>query len=158
VGYNLNFHNNSYNGIPSINELESIEIYTLPYKEIKDLKLINPHYSSKPVVLHSNFEAKKQNYYSYSVKTNTNDSAVILNQTFSDGWVAYETTTNISKILPFIFGTQIKEHFVVNNWANGWNTTGRNIAIVFWPQYLQYFGFLILLLSGTIIFFKNHKS
>jgi len=50
---------------------------------------------------------------------------------------------------------------VVNNWGNGWmlqdnRMTGiseqsRTIVLVFWPQYLEYFGFVLLSLSFCLL-------
>ena len=50
---------------------------------------------------------------------------------------------------PFLFGKEIKDHVLVNNWANGWllpnDTNTYSLVIVFLPQYLEYFGFILFI-------------
>jgi hypothetical protein len=76
---------------------------------------------------------------------------------FDPGWKAYEISSKESKLaefFPFIFGKEIKNHVVVNNWANGWIidperedlNTKHHVVIVFLPQYLEYTGIVSLAL------------
>jgi hypothetical protein len=72
-------------------------------------------------------------------------------QTFHPGWKAY-------------WGKQeLKNKVLVNNWANGWilpaNSDEKQIILIFWPQYLVYLGFgLIIITFITIVIrFKNNK-
>ncbi|MBI5620744.1 hypothetical protein HY949_03125 [Candidatus Gottesmanbacteria bacterium] len=54
------------------------------------------------------------------------NATLILNQSIDPGWKAFTINTNnpiklwLFETLPFLFGTQIKEHVLVNNWSNGW--------------------------------------
>jgi hypothetical protein len=68
-----------------------------------------------------------------------------LNQTYHDGWNAY------------INNKKIENHILVNNWANGWilDDTKGDIKIVFWPQYLEYLGFFLVLLAFIWILFRK---
>lgn len=61
----------------------------------------------------------------------------------------------IQELFPFLFGTEIKDHVLVNNWANGFllrpeefgtsaDKGTQTIILFFWPQLLQWFGFLLL--------------
>ncbi len=79
------------------------------------------------------------------------------------------TKYKIQRMFPFIFGQRLTNHVLVNNWENGWildksqitnpndqtntNNTNSNsqilntkyqIQIIFWPQYLEYLGFILL--------------
>ena len=73
------------------------------------------------------------------------------NQAFYNGWKAY------------LDGEKLDNHVLVNNWANGWvvdeDTDVGNIKIVFWPQYLEYIGFGMLILTFSWVFFwkKNDE-
>jgi hypothetical protein len=65
---------------------------------------------------------------------------------------------------PFVFGEKIDDHVLVNNWANGWavdkltvdksdkvTKDNMKIVIVYWSQYLQYIGFVLLFLTPLLI-------
>ncbi|MGB9883647.1 MAG: hypothetical protein ACPLRN_04025, partial [Microgenomates group bacterium] len=90
-----------------------------------------------------------------------------------DGWKAYVIKDQSSDIrqffytyFPFIFGQEIKDHVLVNNWANGWlidNQTikqlnNSTIYLIFWPQYLEFLGFLIFIETFLTIIIKFSKS
>jgi len=76
--------------------------------------------------------------------TNTMDSNLyILNEAYDPGWVA-------------LCGYRVcnANHIKVNNWANGWvfnNQVSGNIRVFFWPQLLEYIGFVLL---ATILVFS----
>ena len=98
-------------------------------------------------------EAKKKLLYLYEVKNVTGDT-IVLSQSFDNGWKAY--SFNNSSLLhlafPFFGGEKITDHVKINNWANGWNlqdSTRNNkvIVVVYAPQYLQYLGFFILIIT-----------
>ena len=65
-----------------------------------------------------------------------------LNQSFDAGWKAFNDN-----------GTELQDHVLVNNWANGWRLTGdnRSVIIIFLPQLLEYLGFLLLLIPGFLV-------
>ena len=113
-------------------------------------------------------EVSHPNESLYIVKSNSDfakNTTLVLSQSFNPGWKAYEIKNNesgimnnVSMVLPFLFGKEIKEHVLVNNWENGWiiddsrfmNKDSR-LVIVFLPQYLEYFGFFVLILTFIII-------
>lgn len=90
-------------------------------------------------------------------------NTLILSQSFDNGWIAVTPSTTFPFLKP------AGKHILVNNWENGWqlnnpinesnfnkrisngNTT---IYIFFWPQLLEWFGFLLL----PIPFFVALKS
>jgi len=87
----------------------------------------------------------------------------------------------VNSYFPFLFGEELKDHVLVNNWANGWklsknqlsivcsqsksklNQLSTNckqpikIVIVFWPQYLEFLGFGFLFI-GIIFIVKIMKK
>lgn len=85
-------------------------------------------------------------------------STLVLSQSFNPGWKAYEVRSKKSEVrsfldlaFPFIFGKEIKDHVLVNNWSNGWIVDSAQLAdskvvIIYFPQYYQYVGFLFLFL------------
>src|SRR5690606_18229131 len=95
-------------------------------------------------------------FYETFTKPNT---ILVLSQAYDPGWKAYEikNSSSFAKTLPFIFGKELKNHQLVNNWANGWETeNGGTTIMLYAPTYLQIIGqlititVLIILLSYTI--------
>lgn len=84
-------------------------------------------------------------------KENYNKTDVLVfNQAYEKNWSAY------------LSGKRLKDHVLVNNWANGWvvdnNTDVNDIKFVFWPQYLEYLGFISLIFSFACMIFWKKKS
>ena len=119
-------------------------------------------------VIASHLEVNHPNPAAYEVKVKepiAENTTLVLSQAFHEGWKAYEVSSiKYSVFREFfapILGKEIKEHVVVNNWGNGWmlqdnRMTGiseqsRTIVLVFWPQYLEYFGFVLLSLSFCLL-------
>ncbi|OGG23897.1 hypothetical protein A3A79_01715 [Candidatus Gottesmanbacteria bacterium RIFCSPLOWO2_01_FULL_43_11b] len=78
-----------------------------------------------------------------SLTSDVNKKTLIFNQSFHPGWVAVAN----SKILP---------HVLVNNWANGWilpsnQITNKDVTIFFWPQLLEWLGFLLLPIAFLLL-------
>jgi len=178
-GYSFSFQNTSYPTISSVNTLERVAVYLLPYDLLKQLELENTTISptkATPVpgitVTHPTYDR-----YDVTVPVRSVPTTLILNQSFDPGWVAYEVSchpelvsgsfchSGLSRIFPFLFGSKINDHVLINNWANGWNlpytldAKPYTLVIIFWPQYLQYLGFAVLIsvvaiASLPLLFFK----
>ncbi|MFO0704089.1 MAG: hypothetical protein U0525_05205 [Patescibacteria group bacterium] len=188
-GYSVNFHNNSYPGMSSSNRLLSLKLSYFPYEAISNIRFVKKGFSLNTSTDSTIFTAKKLNYYTYKVQlpSPSNAATIILDQAYHDGWVAYETNNTW---FPF-FGKKLTDHVLVNNWANAWRLESReqraeskdvectndsvhslpageagsqctvHFVIVFWPQYLQYLGFLILGITIStlgILAWRNHKA
>lgn len=64
----------------------------------------------------------------------------VLSSSYEAGFRAYEGN---------LFGKELKNHVLVNGWANGWSLDDKEtetIYIVYWPQVLEYLGFVVLLI------------
>jgi hypothetical protein len=131
VGFDINLNNFGVKGTPSINEIKSIEITPFSYNQLSQLETYNPNAGS--------LKGK---------------DVLIFAETFENGWQAYEIKNKnwLTASLPFLFGKKIKEHVLVNNWENGWILENTNqkieFTVIFWPQYLEYLGFVTLI--GTL--------
>jgi hypothetical protein len=193
LGYSITFHQNDYENLKSQNLIEAVEIYLFPYENLKSLIFYSPQFyllhdriKDRNTVL-TDFEAKKLNCFLYEIdipieqSNNFNNLTLYLSQSYHPGWKAYvveRKTWNLERIFPFIFGKELKNHVLVNNWANGWqldqsnfqnvshstpalNRTrsglGFHIILIFWPQYLEFLGFgvLILTLNYILLFYKK---
>ncbi|HRN70383.1 MAG TPA: hypothetical protein PLS49_04300 [Candidatus Woesebacteria bacterium] len=138
--YALHFDNLSIGNDPSINELGTITVQPFPYEYIKEIKLTNQNLTSNTIFTY------EQNY--------------------ERGWQAYKVDKDnkLAQIFPFFGGERFTNHVKVNNWANGWiidqkTSEDKSIIIIFWPQYLQYIGFAMLLLTPLLlIFIPKEKS
>jgi hypothetical protein len=165
LGYTFNFQNNSYKKEDTSNILKNVSIYTFPYQMIKNTYLTQNTFIPQSHFSLS-FEAQKKNYYTYSVTLeNSNIQTIILNQSFHPGWKAYILPKNsFSLLLPFLFNKELPHHVMINNWANGWNIpkteSSSSVLLIFLPQYLEYIGFVILLitLSFSFILIKKEPS
>jgi hypothetical protein len=86
-----------------------------------------------------------------------NDATLVLSQSFDNGWIALGPT----KTFPFI--KPIGNHVLVNNWENGWQlsskqTTNTQLTIIlfYWPQILEWIGFVILPIPFLVLLVKKH--
>ena len=132
-GYGLYIDNVSYGDYESINELKEVVTYPL--------------------------------YYNYLVAQNDqsggSDKLNVLtnNQSFHSGWLAFSCQSSVFSC------RLLKDHVLVNNWANGWLLPSEvqiskfkfQIYTVFWPQYLEYIGFLIFLVTFVILSLSREK-
>jgi hypothetical protein len=165
IGYSFSFQANSYNTIPSVNKIKGLFVYLMPYDALKSLGIKTSSRQIQGAKGSADFEAEKIAYHKYEVKLDQ-DSAVktiVLNQAYQPGWKAYmlkdqksNLKDQIQRAFPSIFGEEIKDHVIVNNWANGWiindglttnDQRPTTIAIVYLPQYLEYLGFSLLAIT-----------
>lgn len=171
-GYTLNINNLSIiKNRPSINELKEISV--------REYNLSLNQYEQK-LALYVNTAtliSGKPGKNIYTLPGNLpKNSTLIFSERYHSGWKAYvfdKEPSFIQKIFPFLFGDELKEHVLVNNWANGWKLTESNVngqrpapsipegsavIVVFLPQYLQFLGFFALgglLMILTIISLKS---
>jgi len=167
TGYSFSFQNNSHTTSPSLNKLLELSVYLMPYDQIKQIMFVDKSLSIIPTsvtqgqtenqleIIHIN-----ESLYVVNLELKTNNSklttkdqqptTIILSQAYNKGWHAYSNQNYFAQILPFLFGQELT-HLKVNNWQNGWalpnneqSNDSQQIVIVYLPQYLQYFGFLML--------------
>jgi hypothetical protein len=159
-GYYFSFQNPSFRSLESENELKLLEIYLLPFDHLKNIRLIRKDLADRVSTnrLINLFTGSKTNYYTYLVEHTENDKLdLILYQTYDPGWKAYIVKKDdaLSSHLPFFRGKEIKSHFYVNNWANGWELPklekGESVVIFFWPQLLEYIGITTLMVVWFIV-------
>ena len=179
LGYSLHFDNISIGKEKTVNELGKISVHPIPYEFLMGLKLTGESGGVNVLnlqgVIASHLEVNHPNPAAYEVKVKepiAENTTLVLSQAFHEGWKAYEISEErraksekLWKIFPFLFGKEIKEHVVVDNWENGWGLQDdriagnseqpRTIVLVFWPQWLEYVGFAILLSCDLAILLKK---
>jgi hypothetical protein len=69
---------------------------------------------------------------------------LVLSESFNKGWVPF------CGLRPCV-----GEHVYVNNWANGWiidqDYEKNDIVFIFWPQLVQYVGYLFLVITPSVL-------
>ena len=145
-GYSLNFETRSFGRMDSENIVEKVEVYPLPINWLKEIRLI----PEGELITSNNLKLLKVNkkgVYNYEIEIE-GKGLLVLTQAYQDGWNAS------------IKGQEL-EHVKANGWANGWvisesDDEGINkVSIVYWPQYLQFVGFGLLVICIIIVITKG---
>jgi len=172
-GNTLIMKNISLSHDPSVNRLKKIQLIPFPYnylQSIKNTDTVNPSkISSRHPV--AGLIRKTLSGYVVEVKLSQGDT-IVINQAYGHGWIAFiikPGTWNIELL---------NNHVLVNNWANGWILNDEELRImnqesgssktkihnsptiilIFWPQYLEYLGFIMLILTPLLIWRIKAKS
>lgn len=176
LGYKIEFENYSLNNNESINDFGGFAMWAFPYQFIKETsftKVLSQLDDVNESTAHKPQHVVHPNELTYIVGLDQSDSmansTLILEQEYHEGWKAYLLDDGNEKLdppagggswksmFPFLFGKELKQHILINNWANGWeipplaSSVQHQIVIVFWPQYLQWIGFGLLFISLVVI-------
>ncbi|MBI4028917.1 MAG: hypothetical protein HY376_00960 [Candidatus Blackburnbacteria bacterium] len=148
VGYTLHVENRSIGNDLTVNDLGEIRVYTFPYKYLSGIYFGD---GSNANVQTQALETQHPDQATYIVNlTDQLPKTIVLSQGFNTDWQAYETPA--PRYLAPLLGKKVANHFLVNNWANGWrtdNVSGKRLVIVYIPQYLEFAGIALLLLTIT---------
>jgi len=158
----------SYTDDPSTNTISDFDIYPLPYDYISQIYLTKPGTEIQKARLESPDYVRKNRYYSYTVNAPKEATSIQLFQSYHPGWMAYQTCTNsniscrLQTSFPILFGEKL-QHTKINGWANGWDIpsdSSGELRIIYWPQYLEYVGFVILIVTFSVfaLFWKRKTS
>jgi hypothetical protein len=156
IGFSINYQDQSYPPQENQNTTRPPSLYDFPEQSIKEtfFQSSQPSRSSPTKAIIPNYS----NPWLHIIKTSP-EQYVILNQSFSSGWLAFY----FEGLRPIF----LKDHILVNNWANGWSipselalqrSSDLVIHILFWPQLLQFLGFILLISSFIFIFRKSETS
>jgi len=144
-GYSLNLETRSYGKVASESVINLIEFIPVSIDYLLELKTSGntPHKVQNSLKV---LNVIKIGTYKYIVKTE-GEGLLVLSQGFDDGWIALD-------------GRNILKHLKVNSWSNGWilDNDITQVTIVFWPQYLQFIGFGLLILGFLVLVFPIPKK
>lgn len=173
VGYTLHLQNHAIGQEKTINEVESIEVHPIPYAFLINMKVVDEKLNPRQFY-YKDFEVDHPNPSLYYVTVNQENNrfpeTLVLSQSYHEAWKAYVVDGWWSKTFPMLFGKELTNHEMVNNWANAWRIDPNilspsdkqvTVAIIFWPQVLQYFGFALLPLPFVYALWprkRNSKS
>ncbi|MBI2031736.1 MAG: hypothetical protein HYT08_03935 [Candidatus Levybacteria bacterium] len=164
-GYGFHFVVKSVGVEKAKAEISKVALYPFPEKTIRNMKIfINP---DTPTIAKNTetvpLDYKKLNPSLYRFNPPDKGSYLVLSQAYDEGWKAYEVElkTQNSKVkslltatFPFFFGKEIKDHVKVNNWQNGWKIGQSSIIILYLPQYLEYLGISLSILTFIFLLFR----
>lgn len=145
LSYTLHFDNVAVGNNEAINELSDITITPIPYYYLTSTYFENGRSVNKS--FNSNYTVKHPNPATYvlEVENSNKGDTLVLSQSFDKGWVALS----------------LKNHQLINNWANGWviEKEGRQKILIFYaPQILEFLGFFLILIFSFYIFVRWHIS
>lgn len=189
-GYAVHFNTVGIGNDESVNDIRFVQLIQIPYYRIANLSFVKDSYKPRKNAI-SKLSVEEINPTLYKVNLSfekNQDGLIVLYKAYDSGWKAYEIKlktqnsparnathsvaggklkTFLVSALPFVFGTELKEHVEVNSWANGWlinderrTTNEERIIVVYLPQYLEYAGLAILavtfgVLLGRFLFLRE---
>lgn len=160
-GYTFEFENKSFSGNESISNFGGLAMWHVPLEFLQHIVLEK---GNMPKTTATAVDAKRINETLYTGQIDTNaldNTTLVLNQGFHPGWLAFSLNGGNgengfkSVLAPFFGGRLITKHVLVNGWANGWDVgqscddlqSTCNFVLIFWPQYLLYVGYGILVVT-----------
>ncbi len=164
IGYGISLDNISFGKYNSRNQIEQITMIPFPANFLSKLYYKSGTEDKVTLKASANMSSSsKIAPFLYRMKYEKNTlsphATLILHQSYNIDWNAYAFSTEPSILqtyLPFFFTKALPNHVVVDNWANGWRldtATPTHIVILFWPQHLQFVGFILIPLSFMGIWF-----
>ena len=145
--YALELHSIYREKINNLSEVRKILVIPVPIDKaavvVSNARVDEPSWLSEPLAWSSSGNGSR-----FNLQVNPGDKHVVLWQAFDSGWRAY------------LNGRKLKNHILINNWANGWEipegicgNSQCQMTIIFWPQYLEFvgFGFLGLVFIWLLI-------
>lgn len=148
TGIGITFSNMSYNQFETKNDIKNIKIYPLKFDNLT----AQQQGETKKLEFNSNIWRYQIKVNRERLLVNSESQYLILPQSYNHGWIAIYFKGIKPKLL--------KDHVLINNWANGWKLNSeqllvnsdkaKKIYIFFWPQLLEFIGLITLV--GTIVY------
>lgn len=150
LGYSLHLDNVSIGDFPSSNDIYQLAIFPIPYEYLSQINFEKGEPTKLEYFDDFSVEHPNPSLYKVNIK-NPEGKNLILSQSFNKGWIAFN--------LDGIKIDLIRNHFLVNNWSNGWKLENLNqnsqIIIFYLPQLLEFLGFVFLGWGFGIVFLEK---
>ena len=165
-GYALIFENESIGGIQTVNDVGNVRIQPFPYNLVSGIRFVREQEQPKQQILvySQGFDKGWSVYRVRCQKPDVRprppdvepigDPPASLGEALragAGGFQMYALGCQVKRTLPMLFGEQLTDHVLVNNWANGWKLQNAEFRMqnsefvfVYMPQYLEYAGFAML--------------
>jgi len=164
-GYTLHFYNQSFQQ-PTTNLLQSINTTPLPLNFITNISFIS---TTPSTATNLDFNSSHPAEFLYLFSSSTSDTNQLhLYQTNSPYWLALpvpqsllqQPTWQIILTLPFYLLQHQPLNHTDTSWYSTWSVSSdtTHLVIFYWPQYLQFIGFFLLLLLPLVIKKSRHNS
>lgn len=159
-GYGFHFIVKSVGREQAISVLNNFHLFPFPEETINNIRIVNGTFTIASAITNVSENKINPSLYKVTLPKAKFSNYLVLDQAFDSGWAAYSVkNSNFGSLaFPFIFGTKIKHHVEANGWANGWllsadnsRSTDHSILIVYLPQYLEYAGFALLIVTCIFI-------
>lgn len=160
----INFNNFAVSPQTSTNDIASVSLAPFPLTWLSQIAThqlsATPHLASA-ITFHTFFnDSVIQTPYQQG-----DHATLVLSESFDPGFVLFSlpatTPTFLATTLPFLFGSTLGQHVLVDSWKNGWvlpsAKPNQQLVIVFLPQYLEYIGILLGILSISICIWAFYK-
>ncbi len=162
TGYQIILNNASYNSRSTVHDIKDMSVYQFPYEYLTNIQIRHKDAPLPGQRIQQSIQAQKKHTGKYIITYPLKPGILMLSQSYHDGWKAFLVNDQslFSTMLPFFFAEEIQTHISINNWANGWLidtetaelTNSHSIVLLFWPQYLQYAGYMLVLLIPLFLF------
>lgn len=161
LGYSLHFDYTPFAKQDTQNRLSYVFVQPIPFNFLKDIRIVNSEGGRDFYDFYSPDELRiyhpNPSYYKAEIKADKLQplSYLVLAQAYDSGWLAWQDRP--------LIGKRLKDHVLINNWANGWQLDKdvKTIYLFFIPQLLEYLGFVLLGLSfiyGLIVYVSDKKA
>lgn len=155
-GYSFYVASDAYGRLATQNRLASFAVYYWPYRFTQALRFSRAEVSSAQT-LTCQFKAEKKALWWYQVDLADcwgQAKLLKLSQAYDSGWLAVSKVDGQWSYL---------SHEKFSAWSNAWQLTGteERVYLFFWPQLLEYLGFIFLIIGVPAMFFfsaKRHGS
>lgn len=144
AAFQMNFNLESYGHEENTVAINKMRFYPLPLSWLSSIR-------TQPETREMSFSTRVTSIekagaikYSLNVDITSPQGLVVLPQSFDDGWIAYRTG-----LIP----QKVGQHVKFNGWANAWLLPEGEYTIVllFWPQLLGFVGYVLVILTGTVL-------
>lgn len=145
TGLGINISSLSFSRKASTNEIINVSFSPFDWSTIANLHFNQPtNFSNRQSITFHQFN---QTLYSASLPSTSTPGQLVLNQSYSPAWIAF--------YFDDYHRLNLLHHIKINGWANGWLVSPKlsskggdtSIYIFFWPQLLEFLGFILLLFS-----------
>lgn len=154
VGQSVSLETRSFGKRVSENSINFLNYYAAPLSLLYSISLqpeLSGTYAGADIL-----STHKFGNSFYLVETAQNATAneqqfIYLSQSYDSGWKAFVISNGLNSLA---------EHLTYNGWANAWVLPNEQskIILIYWPQLLQFAGFIVLIASGLSLWIKSSTA
>lgn len=154
IGYELHINAISYADFPTLSQIEQVSIISLPLNHLSYTKTGQDSGFSQSQSYPVTINKSLPHFYKVSINQTDQVNTLVFYQAYNSGWLAFY----FNGLKPVF----LKDHILINNWANGWFISPElqakadtTIYLFFWPQLLEFAG--LALIPLTLFWFTRRR-